>query len=69
VIEVAGMRAPEQAIVNRCLDYLGSARAQTEYWLLGNTDEQVRAHYDAFITAPPHCASLPWIRTRSKPWS
>ena len=48
VIEVAGIRAPEQAIVNRCLDYLGSARAQTEYWLLGDTDELVRAHYDAF---------------------
>ncbi len=48
VIEVAGMRAPEQAIVNRCLDYLGSAPAQTEYWLLGNTDELVRAHYDAY---------------------
>ncbi len=48
VIEVAGARAPEQTILNRCLDYLGSARAQTEYWLLGDTDEQVRAHYDAY---------------------
>ena len=48
VIEVAGTRAPEQAIADRCLDYLGSARAQTEYWLLGDTDEQVRAHYDAY---------------------
>ena len=48
VLEVAGARAPEQAIANRCFDYLGSAGAQTEYWLLGDTDEQVRAHYDAF---------------------
>ncbi len=48
VIEIAGARAPEAAIVNRCFDYLGSADAQTEYWLLGETDEQVRAHYDAF---------------------
>ena len=48
VIEVAGGRPPEQAIANRCFDYLGSAGAQTEYWLLGATDEQVRAHYDAF---------------------
>ena len=47
VIEVAGARAPEQTILNRCLDYLGSTSAQTEYWLLGDTDEQVRAHYDA----------------------
>ena len=48
VIEVAGARAPEQTIVNRCFDYLGSVGAQTEYWLLGADDEQVRAHYDAF---------------------
>ena len=48
VIEVAGARAPEQAIANRCFDYLSSVGAQTEYWLLGDTDEQVRAHYDAF---------------------
>ena len=48
VIEVAGARPPEQAVVNRCLDYLGSAGAQTEYWLLGDTEEQVRTHYDAF---------------------
>ena len=47
VIEVAGGRPPEQTILNRCLDYLGSAGAQTEYWLLGDTEEQVRAHYDA----------------------
>ena len=48
VIEVAGTRAPEQTLLERCLDYLGSAGAQSEYWLLGATDEQVRAHYDAF---------------------
>ena len=48
VIEVAGPRPPEQTILERCLDYLGSAGAQTEYWLLGVTEEQVRAHYDAF---------------------
>ncbi len=48
VIEVAGARAPEQTLLERCLDYLGSAGAQTEYWLLGADDEQVRAHYDAF---------------------
>ena len=48
VIEVAGAKAPAHAIVKRCFDYLGSGIAQTEYWLLGDTDEQVRAHYDAF---------------------
>ena len=48
VIEVAGATDPEQTIANRCFDYLGSVGAQTEYWLLGADDEQVRAHYDAF---------------------
>ncbi len=48
VIEVAGAKAPEHAIVNRCLDWLGSGIAQTEYWLLGDTEERARAHYDAF---------------------
>ena len=48
VIEVAGERPPEETILNQCLDYLGSAAAQTEYWLTGNTQDQVRAHYDAF---------------------
>ena len=48
VVEIAGARAPEQTVVNRCFDYLGSIGAQTEYWLLGAADEQVRAHYDAF---------------------
>ena len=48
VIEVAGAKTPEHAIVNRCFDCLGSGIAQTEYWLLGDTEEQVRAHYDAF---------------------
>ncbi len=48
VAEIAGARPPEETILNQCLDYLGSAGAQTEYWLLGDTQEQVRAHYDAF---------------------
>ena len=48
VAEFAGVRPPEQTILNQCLDYLGSAGAQTEYWLVGDTEEQVRAHYDAF---------------------
>ena len=48
VLEVAGERPPEETILNQCLDYLGSAAAQTEYWLTGNTQDQVRAHYDAF---------------------
>ena len=48
VVEIAGGRPPEQTILNQCLDYLGSADAQTEFWLVGDTQEQTRAHYDAF---------------------
>ncbi len=48
VVEFAGGCLPEQTILNRCLDYLGSADAQTEFWLVGDTQEQTRAHYDAF---------------------
>ena len=48
VVEFAGGRPPEETILNKCLDYLGSADAQTEFWLVGNTQEQTRAHYDAF---------------------
>ena len=48
VVEFAGGRSPEQTILNQCLDYLGSADAQTEFWLVGDTQEQTRAHYDAF---------------------
>ncbi|MCY4376293.1 MAG: KR domain-containing protein, partial [Spirochaetaceae bacterium] len=48
VIEIAAARPPEHTAVTRCFDYLGSLGAQTEYWLLGASDEQVRAYYDAF---------------------
>ena len=48
VVEFAGGRPPEQTILNQCLDYLGSADAQTEFWLVGDTQEHTRAHYDAF---------------------
>ena len=47
-MEVAGGRTPEQAILKQCLDYMAGDNAQTEYWLVGATKEQVRAHYDAF---------------------
>ena len=48
VAEFAGGRPPGEAILNRCIDHLGSADAQTEFWLVGDTQEQARAHYDAF---------------------
>lgn len=48
VVELADGRPPEQTILKQCLDYLGSAGAQTEFWLVGDTPERTRAHYDAF---------------------
>ncbi len=48
VIEFAGGLPPEQALLNQCLDYLESANAQTEFWLVSDAEEQTRAHYDAF---------------------
>ena len=48
VLEVAGGRTPEQAVLNQCLDHLAGDNAQTEYWMAGATEEQVHAHYDAF---------------------
>ena len=48
VMEIAGGRTPEQAVLKQCLDHLAGENAQTEYWLVGATAEQVHAHYDAF---------------------
>ncbi len=48
LIEIAGGREPGDAILNRCLERLSGADAQSEYWLLGQDDECTRALYDAF---------------------
>ena len=48
VIEVAGRRSPDRTILNRCVEQLSGPDAQTEYWLLGEDEEDTRAHYDAF---------------------
>ena len=48
VIEFAGCREPDQTILNQCIDYLSSADAQTEFWLVSENEDSARAHYDAF---------------------
>ena len=48
VIEFAGSREPDQTILKHCIDYLSSADAQTEFWLVSDSEEHTRAHYDAF---------------------
>ena len=48
VVEIAGSREPDKTHLQGCLTYLTSVAAQTEYWLLGETDDITRAHYDTF---------------------
>ncbi len=47
VVEFAGGRLPEETILHQCLDTLDDAGPQNEFWLVGDTQEQTRAHYDA----------------------
>ena len=48
VVEFAGCREPEQTLLDRCIDHLSNGGAQTEFWLVADTEESTRAHYDAF---------------------
>ncbi len=48
VAEFAGSREPGHTILADCLDYLTGPRARSEYWLLSDSEETTRAHYDAF---------------------
>ena len=48
VVELAGNREPDGAILNDCTDYLSLPDGQTEYWLVGDSEESVRAFYNAF---------------------
>ncbi len=48
VVEMAGTRDPEDTLLGDCLPHLAGAGSQTEFWLVGDTEEVARAHYDAF---------------------
>ena len=48
VVEFAGGREPDRTILKQCLEYLSGADSQTEFWLVSDTEETTRAHYDAF---------------------
>ena len=47
-LEFAGDRSPEQTVLHRCIDNLSSISTQCEFWLVGDDDALVRAHFDAF---------------------
>ncbi len=48
VVELAGSREPDRTFLEDCIDYLSLPDGQTEYWLVGDSDEAARAFYDAF---------------------
>ena len=48
VVELAGDREPDGTILVECIDELSREDAQTEYWLVSDTPERTREHYDAF---------------------
>ena len=48
VAEFAGSREPDQTILAGCLDYLTGPGSRSEYWLLSDSEEITRAHYDTF---------------------
>ncbi len=47
VVEFVGDRAPEETILSQCIETLEGVGTQSEFWLVSNTQEQTRAHYDA----------------------
>ena len=48
VVELAGGREPDRTILKDCIDSISVPDGQTEYWLVGDTEEAARAFYDAF---------------------
>ena len=48
VVELAGSREPDRTVLEACIDHLSGAGGQTEYWLVGDSEETARAAYDAF---------------------
>ena len=48
LVEYAGNRDPERTVLKECLDYLSQPDGQSEYWLLGDDEQSMRAFYEAF---------------------
>ena len=48
VVELAGGREPDRTVLKECVDHLSGGDGQTEYWLVGDSEEGVEASYDAF---------------------
>ena len=48
VLEIAGDREPDRTALKECLDELNRADAQTEYWLVGDSQERAREQFENF---------------------
>ncbi len=48
VVEFAGDRGPDQTILKQCVEGLSGPGGQSEFWLVSDSEESSRAHYEAF---------------------
>ena len=48
VIEFSAGLAPDETMLKQCIEYVSGAEAQTEFWLISDSEENNRAQYDAF---------------------
>ena len=47
-LEFAGTRAPDETLLEQCVEYLSSGPRQSEFWLLSDDEECARRNYEAF---------------------
>ena len=52
IVEFAGGRKPDQTILTRCIDHLSSSGGPSEFWMVSDSEETSRAHYEAFHRQP-----------------
>ena len=48
VVEFAGDREPDRTILKQCIERLSDSGGQAEFWLVSDSEERSRAHYEAF---------------------
>ena len=48
VVEFAGGREPDQTILKQCVERLPDSGGQSEFWLISDSEESSRTHYEAF---------------------
>ncbi|MYC86719.1 MAG: SDR family NAD(P)-dependent oxidoreductase [Gemmatimonadales bacterium] len=47
-VEFSGSREPDRTMLADCLDHLTRPDARSEFWLVSDSEETARVHYDAF---------------------